>query len=562
MIRGKGEVIRLAVISLLAQGHVLIEDVPGVGKTTLAQALARSVGLAFQRVQFTSDLLPSDIIGVSIFNQREQSFEFVPGPLFANVVLADEINRATPKTQSALLEAMSERRVSVDRKRYALPQPFVVLATQNPLEYHGTFPLPESQLDRFMISLRLGYPPPDEERALLLSGGVEEVLASLEPAVSKEELLELQHRVRGVHVTEKLAELHPGARPRHPGVPRVPGRRLDPRRPGPLPRGPGDGPVRGARLRRPRRRPAAGGTGPGAPGHPAPRRRFRRHPLGGRADRRNRPRPGVKTRERRRRTRRTPEGIRITKVGLWYVLFAVLVAIAATNTGNNALYLVVAVMLGTLVVSGVVSRHNVDGLEVDLRPGSDDLFANQPFRIDFVLRNRSRWFPHWLLLISASRKATGVGAPRLIPYLPRRGESRGRLELLIRRRGRHHIRAVHVSSLFPFGFFRKGARYHVDLELLVLPEVYRRLRGRGGRDRPAGGRGLAAGRLGARAARVAGLPPGGRSPRHPLEAHRPHGRDDLHGARIGGEPPAVDPVRQRRRSARRQRPSGSASSAW
>jgi len=206
VIRGKGEVIRLAVISLLAQGHVLIEDVPGVGKTTLAQALARSVGLAFQRVQFTSDLLPSDIIGVSIFNQKEQSFEFVPGPLFANVVLADEINRATPKTQSALLEAMSERRVSVDRKRYALPQPFVVLATQNPLEYHGTFPLPESQLDRFMISLRLGYPPREEERALLLSGGVDEVLANLRPVVSKEELMELQARVRDVHVTEKLAE--------------------------------------------------------------------------------------------------------------------------------------------------------------------------------------------------------------------------------------------------------------------------------------------------------------------------------------------------------------------
>ena len=180
----------------------------------------------------------------------------------------------------------------------------------------------------------------------------------------------------------------------------------------------------------------------------------------------------MKNRARRRRKRRTPEGIRITKVGLWYVLFAVLVAIAATNTGNNALYLVVAVMLGTLVVSGVVSRHNVDGLEIELRPGPEDLFANQPFRLDFVLRNRSRWFPHWLLLVSASRKATGVGAPRLIPYLPRRGESRGRLELLLRRRGRHRIRAVHVSSLFPFGFFRKGARYHVDLELLVLPELY------------------------------------------------------------------------------------------
>jgi len=204
VIRGKPEVIRMAVISLLAQGHVLIEDVPGVGKTTLAQALARSVGLAFQRVQFTSDLLPSDIIGVSIFNQAEQAFEFVPGPLFANVVLADEINRATPKTQSALLEAMSERKVSIERKRYALPQPFVVLATQNPLEYHGTFPLPESQLDRFMISLRLGYPPPDEERALLLSGGVEEVLAGLQPVVSREELLELQMGARAVKVAEKL----------------------------------------------------------------------------------------------------------------------------------------------------------------------------------------------------------------------------------------------------------------------------------------------------------------------------------------------------------------------
>ncbi len=205
VIRGKPEVIRLAVVSLLAQGHMLIEDVPGVGKTTLAQALARSVGLAFQRVQFTSDLLPSDIIGVSIFNQKEQAFEFVPGPLFANVVLADEINRATPKTQSALLEAMSEHKVSVERKRYALPDPFVVLATQNPLEYHGTFPLPESQLDRFLLSVRLGYPPPDEERALLLSGGVEEILAGLQPVVSKEELLDLQRRRREVRVAEKLA---------------------------------------------------------------------------------------------------------------------------------------------------------------------------------------------------------------------------------------------------------------------------------------------------------------------------------------------------------------------
>ncbi|HZF07666.1 MAG TPA: MoxR family ATPase [Thermoanaerobaculia bacterium] len=206
VIRGKREVIRLATICLLAKGHVLIEDVPGVGKTTLAQALARSLGLSFQRIQFTSDLLPSDIIGVSIFHQKTQAFEFMPGPLFANIVLADEINRATPKTQSALLEAMSERKVSVERKRYTLPDPFIVLATQNPLEYQGTFPLPESQLDRFLMSLFLGYPPRADERELLLSGGVEGLLETLEPVLSREDLLDLQERVRRVHVADKLAD--------------------------------------------------------------------------------------------------------------------------------------------------------------------------------------------------------------------------------------------------------------------------------------------------------------------------------------------------------------------
>ncbi|HVF61814.1 MAG TPA: MoxR family ATPase [Thermoanaerobaculia bacterium] len=206
VLRGKREAIRLTTVCLLARGHVLVEDVPGVGKTTLAQAFARSLGLAFQRIQFTSDLLPSDIIGVSIFNQKTQAFEFIPGPLFAHVLVADEINRATPKTQSALLEAMSEGRVSVERKRYTLPDPFLVLATQNPLEYQGTFPLPESQLDRFLMCLRLGYPPRTDERELLLSGGVEAVLEELRPVVTKEELLELQRRVAAVRVPEKLAD--------------------------------------------------------------------------------------------------------------------------------------------------------------------------------------------------------------------------------------------------------------------------------------------------------------------------------------------------------------------
>ncbi len=206
VLRGKDEVIRLAVVALLAEGHLLIEDVPGVGKTTLAQGMAKSLGLSFQRIQFTSDLLPSDIIGVSVFKQASQSFEFLPGPLFAHVVLADEINRATPKTQSALLEAMAEGKVTVDRKRYNLPRPFLVLATQNPLEYQGTFPLPESQLDRFLMSLQLGYPPRDEERQLLLSGGVGHELESLAPALTPEELAILQDQVRTVRVSDKIAE--------------------------------------------------------------------------------------------------------------------------------------------------------------------------------------------------------------------------------------------------------------------------------------------------------------------------------------------------------------------
>ena len=206
VIRGKSEAIRLATICLLARGHLLIEDVPGVGKTTLAHSLARSLGLAFQRIQFTSDMLPSDIIGISIFSQQNQQFEFVPGPLFAHVVLADEINRATPKTQSALLEAMSEHKVSVERKRYTLPSPFLVIATQNPLEYHGTFPLPESQLDRFLMSLRLGYPPRQQERELLVSGGVDRLLEKLPAVLDQEELQTLQRRAQEITVTEKLAD--------------------------------------------------------------------------------------------------------------------------------------------------------------------------------------------------------------------------------------------------------------------------------------------------------------------------------------------------------------------
>ena len=204
--RGSREAVRLAVVCLVARGHMLIEDVPGVGKTTLAQALARSLGLSFQRIQFTSDLLPSDILGVSIWSQHKETFEFVPGPIFASVVLADEINRATPKTQSALLEAMSERQVTVERRRLDLPDPFLVLATQNPLEYLGTFPLPESQLDRFEMHLRLGYPQVSQERELLLRGGVEGELARLQPVLSAEEVRAIQASAAEVTVSERLVD--------------------------------------------------------------------------------------------------------------------------------------------------------------------------------------------------------------------------------------------------------------------------------------------------------------------------------------------------------------------
>jgi len=200
---GKPEVVRQAIVALLARGHLLIEDVPGVGKTTLAQALARSLGLTFQRIQFTSDLLPSDILGVSIFDPRKAEFDFKPGPIFANIILADEINRTTPKTQSSLLEAMNEAQVSLDHHTYRLPRPFMVLATQNPLEYQGTHPLPESQMDRFLLRLRIGYPDEAHERRILRGAGAA-ILDCLKPVLSGEAVLDLQARVETVKVEESL----------------------------------------------------------------------------------------------------------------------------------------------------------------------------------------------------------------------------------------------------------------------------------------------------------------------------------------------------------------------
>jgi len=204
-LEGKQEAVELALVALLARGHLLIEDVPGVGKTTLARALARAVGGELRRVQFTSDLLPSDVIGVSIYDQRDASFTFRPGPVFGNVLLADEINRASPRTQSALLEAMNEQQVSVDGQTHPLPDPFFVIATQNPQDFAGTFPLPESQLDRFLLRLRIGYPPPQVEMRLLMEGNTDtarDVPVVLDPA----RLVALQRQVDRVSIDNALAQ--------------------------------------------------------------------------------------------------------------------------------------------------------------------------------------------------------------------------------------------------------------------------------------------------------------------------------------------------------------------
>lgn len=206
VILGKESQIQLSLACLIARGHLLIEDVPGVGKTTLAHVLARSLGLHFQRIQFTSDMLPADIIGVSVYERDSGSFKFHPGPIFAQVILADEVNRATPKTQSALLEAMEEHQVTVETETRKLPEPFFVIATQNPTEQVGTFPLPESQLDRFLMRIELGYPDRDAERALLAGTDRRDLLASLDPCMSPAELVELQADAQRVHVAPALLD--------------------------------------------------------------------------------------------------------------------------------------------------------------------------------------------------------------------------------------------------------------------------------------------------------------------------------------------------------------------
>ena len=206
IIRGNDEVVRMAMVAVLARGHLLIEGVPGVGKTTLAHTMARTVDCSFQRIQFTSDMLPSDLLGISVYSATEQQFEFKAGPVFTNILLADEINRTTPKTQSALLEAMNEGQVTMDGHSHPLPQPFLVLATQNPVEHHGTYPLPESQLDRFLVRVRMGYPHAENEREILRSEAGAARLEEVRPAASGADVIAMQDEVTQVKVDDSLVD--------------------------------------------------------------------------------------------------------------------------------------------------------------------------------------------------------------------------------------------------------------------------------------------------------------------------------------------------------------------
>ena len=253
VIVGKHHEVRLALVALLCRGHLLIEDVPGTGKTVLAKAIARSLGCTFRRIQFTPDLLPSDVTGLSIYNQKTQEFEFRPGPIMAQVVLADEINRATPKTQSSLLECMEERQATIDGTTYPMPDPFLVIATQNPIEYEGTFALPEAQLDRFMLRLRLGYPQPIEEIVILDEQKRTHPLDEIEVVLAVEELREMQAAVREIYVDSTRQRLHRPPRQRHPEPPRRLPRRVAARLDRAVPGRPGDGRPARPRLRHPGR---------------------------------------------------------------------------------------------------------------------------------------------------------------------------------------------------------------------------------------------------------------------------------------------------------------------
>ncbi len=454
--------VRLAVTALLARGHLLIEDVPGIGKTLLGVALARSIDASFKRIQFTNDLLPSDILGLSVYDARTSTFEFRPGPIFHQIILADEINRTTPKTQSALLEAMSDLRVSVDGATRPLPTPFMIIATQNPIEYHGTFPLPEAQLDRFLLRLKLGYPTREDETEIIRGEDYYERARTLEPVLSARDLLALQDKVDGVRIDPVAPGLRPRPGPGHaPRRPDQAGRqpaRIAPAAPG----GPGLRPDHGPRPCPARGHPGRRDPRPGPPHrHRLPLLRSRPHPRIGRRDR-GHPGPGARA--------RLTRAMRLTRLGLSVLAAASFAAFGGLIGGNNLLFLAAAIPLAALIASFFrVGGAGVGaGLDIEVGP-PEQVFCDTPCRLEIRVRNRRR------RLFPASAVAGPWGRAEL-PAIPGRGEARAEIVHLFRRRGRTAADDLVLEFERPFGLFRARRRLE-GLHLTVLPRV-REIQGR------------------------------------------------------------------------------------
>ncbi len=490
VIVGKHHEVRLALVALLCRGHLLIEDVPGTGKTVLAKAIARSLGGSFRRIQFTPDLLPSDVSGLSIYNQKTQEFEFRPGPIFSQVVLADEINRATPKTQSALLECMEERQATIDGTTYPMPDPFLVIATQNPIEYEGTFALPEAQLDRFMLRLRLGYPQPIEEIVILDEQKRTHPLDDLEEVLTVDDLREMQSAdPRDLRRLDRLG-LHRPAGQRDPDPRRCLPRRLAARFDRALSRGPGAGRPARSRLRDPRRREGPRGAGPrppphhqdelvdprrpGRPGRPrAPRGDpDRGHP----ADRRGTEgaaRGGERVldgdQQLADRIERHGGGARQVIRKLELLIVAVILVVAAFSTALPFLFYLL--YLAILVIGGsyVLVRLGLTDLEAGYAVSALHGHVGDRMRVTYTLRNGSRMPKLWLEIHNPTTLPGGL--PGRAITLGGRSERSWLIRAPLSRRGHFRIEPLHIRTGDPFGFFEASATVGQGISVVVYPRI-------------------------------------------------------------------------------------------
>ena len=524
VLRGKPDAIRHAVISLFARGHLLIEDVPGVGKTTLARALARSIGGTFHRIQFTSDLLPSDVVGVSILDPKSGEFEFRPGPVFANLVLADEINRTPPRTQSALLEAMNEGQVSVDGRTYPLDAPFLVMATQNAEEHYGTYPLPESQMDRFLLRIRIDYPSPEDERRILLesSGRPEDALARLDPVLSVAEVRALQEAAERVHLSRRARRLHRRGRARDPPLAaplagRVAARpaRLAQRRPRRRAR-------RRARLRSARRSQVARGTGARAPDRPGlsgrgPVTRAQRRRAGAGGHHRPAPRSGMTAPggPPKRKKHQPP-----TREGWWFLGATLLVGAAAIDAGINLFFLTFGMMVCLLVAGIALSELGLAGLRVR-RVLPPAVHAGTPYLMGIALENRKRRLPSFSIEVEDLIDGRPIEKRCYFLKLPAGRLQETAYRNTMARRGRYRLSGFRLATKFPFGLVpaRAGGRRRRRALRLSRPHP----RARSAAARPArvpGARTIGSAQPTGRVPRAARVPARRRPARHPLALER------------------------------------------